>query len=178
MSDTFRNQTDSSADEPEVELWSGGFSGKSMFGSWFAAGVTTLAVVLLISFVPDLRGNNFVRVGGVGVIVLIWAYLVGVLIHRKLGMFYVVTTQRLKHREGFLFRKLDRIELIDIDDVTYRQGPVQAALQVGDICIRSSDSSHPELTMYGIADVSRVADMIDNARREERRKRGLHIEAI
>ena len=180
MAETFRNQLDSSSspDEPEHELWAGGFSGKSMFGSWFAGVVTTAALILLISLVPDLRGNNFVWVGGAGAIVLIWGYLLGILVYRKLGMYYVVTSQRLKHREGFLFRKLDRIELLDIDDVTYRQGPVQAVLKVGDISIRSSDSSHPELTMYGIADVAQVADMIDNARREERRKRGLHIEAI
>ena len=84
----------------------------------------------------------------------------------------------MKHREGILFRKIDRIELIDIDDVNYRQGPIQAILGVGNITIKSSDSSHPELIMYGIADIANVSDMINNARRQERRKRGLHIEAI
>ena len=46
------------------------------------------------------------------------------------------------------------------------------------IIIRSSDSSHPELVMSGIGDVRKVADLIDDARRAERRKRGLHIESI
>ena len=98
--------------------------------------------------------------------------------YRKLGMHYEVSSQRLKHREGILFRKLDRIELIDIDDVVYRQGPIQAIMGVGNITIKSSDSSHPVLDMYGIANIREIADLIDDARRTERRKRGLHIESI
>ncbi len=75
-------------------------------------------------------------------------------------------------------RVTDRIEVIDIDDVTYEQGIVQRMLGVGTIRMSSSDRSHPELVLSGIDGVERVADMIDDIRRKERRKRGLHIEAI
>ena len=93
-------------------------------------------------------------------------------------MHYELTSQRLKHREGILVRSMDRIELIDVDDVMYKQGPIQAMLGVGNITVKSSDSSHPELVLYGIENIREVADRIDDARRDERRKRGLHIEAI
>ena len=79
---------------------------------------------------------------------------------------------------GILSRRTDRIELIDIDDVSYVQGIIQRVLGVGSIKISSSDRSHPELTMIGIDQVEKIADMIDDARRLERRRRGLHIEAI
>ena len=82
------------------------------------------------------------------------------------------------HRDGILVRQMDRIEMIDIDDVSYRQGPIQILLNVGSIRIVSSDTSHPQLDMPGIADVRMVADLIDDARRNERRNRGLHIESI
>ena len=76
-------------------------------------------------------------------------------------------------------RQLDRHGyLIDIDDVTFSQGLVQRMVGVGTIRIVSSDRSHPELFLYGIADVQEVAETLDDVRRKERRRRGLHIEAI
>ena len=49
---------------------------------------------------------------------------------------------------------------------------------VGSIKISSSDRSHPELVLLGIEDVKNIADTIDDVRRKERRRRGLHIESI
>lgn len=159
-------------------LWQGGFSGKSMIGSWaFAVSITILVLIVMMLIEPLREAVNAWLVGG-GLIATVWLYLIGVMFYRKWGMHYELTSQQLKHREGIFFRQLDRIELIDIDDVNYRQGPVQAVLGVGNIKIRSSDTSHPELTMYGIANIREVADLIDDARRTERRKRGLHIETI
>lgn len=159
-------------------LWEGGFSGKSMFGSWMAAAAATVLLLVVIMMIQALRSNAYVWYVAVGLIVVLWLYLVGLMFYRKWGKHYELTTQQLKHREGILFRKLDRIELIDIDDVNYRQGPIQTMLGVGNINIKSSDTSHPELVLYGIANIRDVADMIDNARRNERRKHGLHIESI
>jgi hypothetical protein len=42
----------------------------------------------------------------------------------------------------------------------------------------SSDTSDPKLFLKGIDDVKRVADLIDDARRSERRKRGMYIESV
>ena len=160
------------------QLWEGGFSGKSMFGSWAVAAAVTILIIIFMSIIQSLRSNVNFWYGAVGLIAIMWLYLVGVMFYRKWGMHYELTTQQIKHREGILFRKLNRIELIDIDDVNYQQGPVQTLLGVGNINIKSSDTSHPELVMYGIANIKEVSDMIDNARRNERRKRGLHIESI
>ena len=143
-------------------LWEGGFSGKSMFGSWaMAAGVTVLILIVMM-LIESLRSNSIVWYVAVALILILWLYLIGVLFYRKLGMHYQLTSQQLKHREGILFRKLDRIELIDIDDVNYRQGPIQALLGVGNINVKSSDTSHPELVLYGIANIREVTDMIDD----------------
>lgn len=177
-SEKLANARDADIDEPERKLWEGGFSGKSMFGSWLAAAIVSLIVPVIILFVVPMQLNTTVWLAGAILIAAIWLSLLATMIYRKVSQHYLVTNQRLKHRDGILVRKMDRIELIDIDDVTYRQGIVQAMLGVGDIKISSSDTSHPELTMHGIDKVSDVADMIDDARREERRKRGLHIEAV
>jgi membrane protein YdbS with pleckstrin-like domain len=175
--DKLRNVQDTD-DDIEQDLWEGGYSGKSMVGSWIGAGLITAGVVAALIMIEMLRNNTYAFYAALIVVAAMWLYLFGLLAYRKLGIEYQVTNQQLKHRSGILFRKIDRIELIDIDDVNYRQGPIQSIMRVGNICIRSSDTSHPELVMQGIANVSDVADLINDARRQERRKRGLHIEAI
>jgi membrane protein YdbS with pleckstrin-like domain len=104
--------------------------------------------------------------------------MVAVYWYRRLSVHYRLTTQRFVHERGLLWRTVDRVELIDVDDVTYRQGPVERALGVGTIMMVSSDRTSPELRLSGIDDIRRVADMIDDARRKERRSRGLHIESV
>ena len=81
--------------------------------------------------------------------------------------------QRLGRNNGRYFG-----ETIDIDDVTVQQGPVQRMLGIGTVKMTSSDRTTPEFVLVGIEDVRKVAAMIDEARRNERRKRGLHIEAV
>jgi hypothetical protein len=62
--------------------------------------------------------------------------------------------------------------------VTFTQGIIERILNVGTIKLSSSDRTHPVILLQGISDVKRIADLIDDARRRERRKRGVHIESI
>ena len=55
---------------------------------------------------------------------------------------------------------------------------LERMLGVGSIQVVSSDKTHPEFWIRGIDDVRRVATLMDDARRKERMRRGLHIEAI
>jgi membrane protein YdbS with pleckstrin-like domain len=168
---------ESEISEPEEVLWTGCFSGLAMIGSWVLAGVVTLALVIGVWLSPwSDEGVAWYIV--IGLLAALWIWLLGTLIYRKLSRYYELTTQRLKHRHGFLFRKMNRIELIDIDDVSYEQGPIEAMLGVGTIRLKSTDISHPELRLVGIADTKRVSELIDDARRKERRLRGLHIETV
>jgi uncharacterized membrane protein YdbT with pleckstrin-like domain len=168
--DQFIEGAKNSNEEEEVEedLWSGGYSGKAMVGNWILGGIITIGLIAGM-FVNPIIGLA---------IPLLWICLLGLLGFRKFNVHYELTTQRFIHKTGILKRATDRIEVIDIDDVTFVQGIVERMLGVGTIKISSSDRSHPELTMLGIDQVSDIADMIDDIRRKERRKRGLHIEAI
>ena len=100
------------------------------------------------------------------------------LAYRKLNVNYELTTQRFVHRSGILRRITDRIEAIDMDDVSFEQGIIERLLNVGTIRVISSDRSHPELVLCGIEDVARIAKLIDDTRHKERLRRGLHIEAV
>ncbi len=157
-----------SADDEEQDLWAGGYSAKAMYGTWILGVVVTIGLFVGMAF--------FLPVGFA--IPVLWAILLGRLASKKLGVSYELTSQRFIHKTGILKRVTDRIEVIDIDDVTYEQGIVQRMLGVGTIRLSSSDRTHPELTLSGIDGVANVADLIDDIRRKERRKRGLHIESI
>lgn len=171
-------QLDSSIDEPEKLLWRGTFAARSMIGVWIGALLVSLLMAVAVVSIEPLRENPIVWVTLFFLLALIWGGLLLLLVCRKLGQHYEITNHHLKHRSGILIRKMNRIEMIDVDDVVYQQGPLQALLNVGTIQLLSSDTSHPNLIMPGIENVSRVASMIDSARRSERLKRGLHVEAI
>lgn len=160
-------------DHPEEDIWNGCYSPKAMIGWWIAAGVITV-IALVAGLLYLETGMGWLILA----LVVGWAVLGGQYAYRRFGMHYYLTSQRFIHEAGILWRRIDRIELIDVDDVTFRQGPVERMFNVGTIHISSSDRTDPELNVRGIEDVRRVADLIDDLRRKERRRRGLHIEAV
>ena len=172
--------SDNDLDDSDVErlIWQGGYAFRSMLGACLGAALVTALMVIAVNRIQALYDNRTVLTTMVALISLIWSGLFLLAVYRKLARRYEITTQRLLHRSGILLRSVDRIEMIDIDDVTYQQGPIQALMNVGTIQLLSSDTSHPNLMMPGISNVSNVANMIDDARRMERRKRGIHIESI
>lgn len=157
----------------EEDLWSGTFSPEAMVGP--AAGLVVLTVLAFI-------GGSFAGPMGLGaaavVAVVLWLLLGLVLVYRRMTVHYRLTTFRLFHESGLLSRKRDRIEVIDINDVTLSQGIVERMFNVGTIHIESSDTSDPGLDLPGIDNVRHVADLIDNTRRAERQRRGLFMENI
>lgn len=162
-------------DSPEDELWQGKFSQRAMIGSWIGAAVFSV-VLLLTAAVGSFSGKGW----GISLVVIfcVWLGLVARLFYRQLCEHYYLTNRRFIHERGILWRVIDRVEAIDIDDVSYQQGPVERVMGVGSIQIRSSDTSDPVLELLGIENVKEVAEMIDEVRRQERLKRGLHIEAV
>ncbi|HEX6962280.1 MAG TPA: PH domain-containing protein [Lacipirellula sp.] len=166
-----------SADPEDAEevLWEGRFSKLAMIGSWLGAGLFTLAVVVagfLVPFDGAMWTWAAVAIG------IVWVALVLKLLYQQLSIRYMVTTQRLVHEHGLLWRQSDRIEAIDVDDVTVIQGPIARMVGVGNVKVVSSDQSTPVFFLQGIDDVRNVATMIDEVRRKERRKRGVHIETV
>jgi membrane protein YdbS with pleckstrin-like domain len=156
----------------EIELWQGGYAPRAMLGEFLAADAAS--VLLIVAGV--IQSNAIVWWIVAALILLMWLWLGARLAARKLGVRYRLTSQRFFHESGILRRVTDRIEVIDFDDITNVQGLLERMAGVGRIKITSSDRTHPELWLYGIADVQRVAGLFDSARHAERVRRGLHIE--
>lgn len=162
--------------DEEIELWSGTYSAKGMVNHWFWAAVATILIpVGAASFAAD---QPYVWPIVAVTLLLMWLGLGAMVVFQKLDVHYELTNQRLVHKVGILRRITNRIEVIDIDDVTFEQGIIERLLGVGSIAIFSSDRTDPSILMSGIDEVFEVAELIDEARRAERVRRGIHIEAV
>lgn len=160
-------------DEPETKLWSGGFSPKAMIGYWLLAGVLTIGGAIAAAF----GGPPAWLLAGL-LAVALWGGLALYYLYLRYGLSYELTSQRLVHKVGILSQTTNRIEVIDIDDVSTYQTFIERIMGVGTIKILSSDTSDPMLIIRGIDDAKRIATMIDNVRRDERRRRGMYIETV
>ncbi len=158
----------------EQELWRGGFSPKAMVGYWIFAAMVTVAAIVAGVFIPE----PVTWTVGLGIAAALWISLILYFFYQRLSIDYRLTTQRLIFRRGILRQVTDRTEMIDIDDVQVTQGIVERMLGVGTIRLLSSDTSDPTLVMHGIDDALNVSHLIDDARRDERRRRGMYIESV
>jgi membrane protein YdbS with pleckstrin-like domain len=164
-------------DEPETKLWNGGFSPKAMIGYWlFAALLTAGGIIGGMFATAPTAGAVWLLVALLSV--ALWGGLGLYYLYLRYGMSYELTSQRLVHKVGILSQTTNRIEVIDIDDVSTYQTFIERLLGVGTIKILSSDTSDPMLVIRGIDDAKRIATMIDNVRRDERRRRGMYIETV
>jgi membrane protein YdbS with pleckstrin-like domain len=156
-------------------LWTGCYSPKAMLGWWVLEAViivAAIAVAILVPFPPF----TWIIAGAVVAISLVW--LVGTMLLRRMSLSYELSHEQLIHREGLLKRVTNRIETIDIDDVTLEQTLFERLVGIGSVLVMSSDKTHPKLLLRGIDDVQRISDLIDSTAREQRRKRSAYVEQI
>jgi uncharacterized membrane protein YdbT with pleckstrin-like domain len=159
----------------EKTLWEGSYSPKAMFGTWIVCAVVTLAAIV-VGVIVIVAPPGWLIVAGV--IAVAWLYPLVSLVYLRLSLHYRLTNQRFFHEYGILRRVTDRIEVIDMDDISFAQGLIERFVGTGTIQITSSDRTHPKLVLKGIDEVAKVAGLIDEARRAERLRRGVYVEAI
>lgn len=164
-----------SKDVPEEDLWSGAYSPKAMTGPFVGATLFAIAAVIVGSLIQP-----FGWAVGLGLAVLLFAYLGWSLFYKRMSVHYRLTTHRLVLQKGILSRTDDRILLVDVDDITVQQGLVERMLNVGRIILNTTDETTKQrgkgvLVMDGIENARQVGDVIDEARRTERSRRGLYM---
>ena len=145
------------AEEDETIIWSGSFSSKGLIHSWLLAGLITIVLPIGALWV---RATQWELLVVLSVVVLVWIGLAAYLFVQKLNVHYGLTNHRLIHRSGILVRRTNRIELIDMSDVSHEQGLIERFFDVGTIEITSSDRSHPVIQLHAINDVDGVAMLI------------------
>jgi membrane protein YdbS with pleckstrin-like domain len=166
-------------DVSEQDLWTGRYSPKAMTAPFLGALLLAIIGFVGASYV-DPRAWMAVAVGAV----VVFVYLLLLLLYRQMSIRYRLTNQRLLREIGILGRTDDRILVIDIDDITVKQTVIERMFNLGTILIVANDESAKEdeaggakkdIVMLGIESPRRVADLIDEARRAERSRRGVYM---
>jgi hypothetical protein len=76
---------------------------------------------------------------------------------------YTISTERIRVRSGLLSKANESVELVRVQDLDYRQSLGERILGIGDVSLRSSDPSHPQLTLRNVRHPERVHDTIRRA---------------
>jgi membrane protein YdbS with pleckstrin-like domain len=76
---------------------------------------------------------------------------------------YVITNERVRIVRGLLGKDREDIELIRIQDIDHSQSLPERAVNVGDITIRSHDSSHPSIVLNNVRNVQEVHEILRRA---------------
>ncbi len=88
----------------------------------------------------------------------------------SINLHYTITDERIRITEGFLGKARENVELIRIQDVDYSQTFSERLLNLGDINIRSHDSSNPLVTLKNIKDPNKVYEILRRAVLHARKK--------
>ena len=73
---------------------------------------------------------------------------------------YELTSERLRIRQGVLNKELDELELYRIRDYKLEQPLILRLFSLGNITLRTSDTSHPLIMLRAIRDGEHVREQI------------------
>ena len=76
---------------------------------------------------------------------------------------YVITSERIRIIEGILGKSREDVELIRVQDVDQKQNLGERMLNLGDLLIRSHDTSNPSIELNNIRDPEQVHEILRRA---------------
>lgn len=76
---------------------------------------------------------------------------------------YQITNERVRIIEGTLVKERRDIELIRVRDVDHKQNLTERAFNIGDVFIRSSDPSDPEIILSNVSNPVEVHEILRRA---------------
>ena len=88
----------------------------------------------------------------------------------SISLHYTITDERIRITEGFLGKARENVELVRIQDVDYSQTFSERILNLGDINVRSHDSSNPIIILKNIKDPEQVYEILRRAVLNARKK--------
>jgi len=88
----------------------------------------------------------------------------------SLTLHYRITDERVLVTEGLLGKTTENIELIRIQDMAHKQSFSERLINIGDITIRSHDSSNPTFQLKNITNPEEVHEILRRAVLSARKK--------
>jgi membrane protein YdbS with pleckstrin-like domain len=157
---------------PEQTLWESSPSLLLLLGEAVGVLAVVLLVVLLAVFLLPALGevarNSWLDTAKAPLILsfVLGAYLlvrgirIAVRAARLRATRYRLTNQRLVVETGLVSRTLAEVDLRSVEDLVFRQGPMDRLLGVGSISVVSSDRNTPRLQLVGVKDPKGTRELI------------------
>ena len=89
---------------------------------------------------------------------------------------YVITNERLRIISGLVAKDRRDIELVRIQDIDQRQTLRDRLFSIGDIMVKSHDSSNPNITLNDVRDPEGVHEILRRAVISARKEHGLSFQ--
>jgi uncharacterized membrane protein YdbT with pleckstrin-like domain len=140
----------------------------------------TLALIVLVApaIAAGITGIGWLLiVSAVGLLWCLW--IAGKMVLEPLALHYWVTIDRLFIRRGILSRTTDQMELIRVDDIRMTQGLIDQMLGIGNVeIVATTDRTDGDITLHGVAEPAKVAELIRENMRKLRQRRGMYVENV
>jgi hypothetical protein len=88
----------------------------------------------------------------------------------SLGERYVITSERVRIITGVLAQDQEDIELVRVQDVDHTQGISERIFNIGDVLLRTADSTAPRMVLRNVTDPQQVHEILRRAVLNARRK--------
>ncbi|MBI3463451.1 MAG: PH domain-containing protein [Planctomycetes bacterium] len=165
------------SDEPEDDVWEGGFSPKAMAGSFFAFALASMFCLagLVIAFVHQQAWLGWLVALAIPFLCLAQSWRV---VKRCLSQRYRLTNRRLFLQIGLLRSQKHQIDLGQVETVRIHQNMWDRLLNVGSIEILTRDRHIGRLLLAGIDDADSVAEKIRSLGRRVRDKEVAPVERV
>ena len=130
--------------------------------------VVALLAALLFPALRDVARNSWVDPSRAPLILtlVLAAYLLvrGIRIALRAARLrttrYRLTNQRLVVESGLVSRTLGEVDLRSVEDLVFRQGPMERLLGIGRVSVVSSDRNAPRLLLVGVKDPKGTRELI------------------
>ncbi|HZZ41522.1 MAG TPA: PH domain-containing protein [Tepidisphaeraceae bacterium] len=111
-----------------------------------------------------------------------WAYLVGIVLGVLLLLIpwvkirsqrYRISNYRIDYERGWLWKRIDTMELWHVEDLSFTQSPVARIFGLGTITIVSHDPTTPHLVIAGLPNARPTFDTLKQRIIAVKRQRGV-----
>jgi hypothetical protein len=169
--------------EGEFVVWEGRLSLKNFVGRFVLRVLASVGWIVLAYFAYG-RGeveafwNPLAIVAGIAVLAF-WLQLGWRVFYARAGHFYRLTNKRLFVWSGVFRRRVDQLELLNVDDVFVQHKSLFARmLHVGTVVIEASEERSPLTYLVGVDEPEKVMDTVWHTSRAEREGHTVRVDRV
>lgn len=157
--------------DTEEVYYEGAPSLKGEAGTMIVCGLVALGVVVAGVWIGILSGGLGFLLLPAGLVVGAGVVAYPVLLNKTIR--YKITNYRIDFERGLLSKRIDTLELWDVEDIKFRQSLWDRMLQVGTLTVFSNDDTTPNLEMKGLPEPRRLFDVLKQRVISVKRQRGV-----